>query len=168
MKPRLALSGTVLLCTSTFVLFAASVVLSQSRPSPVAAAEQVQAFYRFHFEHDMGFSPEGVRARSAWLSSQLRKACLSYFAKPTSPDEVPDIDGDPFTNSQEYPKSFEVGTPKVTKATALVPVTFRWADGHSRSVSVALALQGGTWLIDDINYRGEPTLRKLLTSSDGK
>ena len=62
----------------------------------------------------MGFSEASVRERSAWLAPELVDLCHAYFQKPVHPDEVPDVDGDPFTDSQEYPKSFSVGRPSVS------------------------------------------------------
>jgi hypothetical protein len=162
MHPARTLSRTAILCLITLVLFNVSSVASQPQPSPAVAAAQIAALYGFHFAHDMAFSRRGVQVRSAWLSPRLHEACLSYFGRRVSPDEVPAIDGDPFTNSQEYPQSFRVGTPAVSRSTALVPVTLRWPDGHTGSLSVVLVVQGDTWLVDDIEYPQGPSLRKLL------
>ena len=68
------------------------------------------------------------------------KICAVYFANPGAPDEVPAINGHPFTNSQEYPYSFQIGASKQSKFTALVSVSFRWPDGRK---AIALGGAGG-------------------------
>ena len=110
----------------------------------------------------MGFTENAAKARPAWLSPELRKICAGYFARPGSPDEVPLIDGDPFTDSQEYPKSFQVGTPRVSGSTASIPVSFQWPDVRKRSVSVKLVMQNRKWLINDIRYSDGTALRLIL------
>jgi hypothetical protein len=50
-----------------------------------------------------------VGAKRAWLAPELLDLCKAYFKKPVPADDVPEIDGDPFTDSQEYPKLFRVG-----------------------------------------------------------
>jgi hypothetical protein len=41
----------------------------------------------------------GSDAHEPWLSAGLRARIARYLAKPSSPDEAPAIDGDPFTDS---------------------------------------------------------------------
>jgi len=125
--------------------------------------DQVQDFYRFHFAHNMAFTPDAVKARSAWLSPRLLEICTAHFASPSAPDEVPIINGDSFTNSQEYPNSFQVGTPSLSNSTALVPVSFQWPDGRKRSLSVALVMQNRKWLIDNIRYPDGSSLHSLIS-----
>ena len=55
--------------------------------------DQVTAFYRFHFAHDMGFTRETVKAPSVWLKPGLLKICAVYFANLGAPDEAPAING---------------------------------------------------------------------------
>jgi len=129
-------------------------------------AAVVQAFYAFHFAHDMAFTRAAVRARSRWLSSDLLEHIRAYFARPDKRDEVPAIDGDPFTDSQEYPRTFRVGAATVTGDTARVPVAMVWLEGERRVVTVVLMPVRGTWRIADVRYpRGEPSLRELLDST---
>jgi hypothetical protein len=147
-------------------LAAASAVLvtaaaAQQRAAPPETV--VRAFYRFHFAHDMAFTRAAVRRREQWLSPDLRALCRAYFAAPSPADEVPEIDGDPFTDSQEYPASFRVGAPSVAGDTALVPVTFSWKAGDRRVVTVVL-VAGGGWKITDLRYESGGTLRGELTA----
>jgi hypothetical protein len=130
-----------------------------------AAAATVWAFYAFHFSHDMAFTRAAVRARRPWLSPDLLARCRAYFAKPDDPNEVPAIDGDPFTDSQEYPRTFRVGAATVEGDTARVPVAMVWPGTDGRIVTVVLVSVGGAWRIADVRYAGgEPSLRELLAS----
>ena len=141
-------------------------------PSPAAAAEKspglkapggsAQSFYAFHLAHDMGFSSKGIDQRARWLSPDLLSLCKKYLARPSSPDEVPSVDGDPFTDSQEYPTSFAVGKVRVSGGQATVEVSFTGPETHRGSVHVLLVQSKGEWLIDDVRYPSGPTFRKLL------
>ena len=126
-------------------------------------ADVVRAFYTYHFAHDMGFSEASVRERSVWLAPELVDLCHAYFQKPVRPGEVPDVDGDPFTDSQEYPKSFSVGKPSVSDTIVRVPVTLSWPD-HHRTIRVQLQVVNGSWRITNIAYGGLRSLRTLLSS----
>jgi hypothetical protein len=126
-------------------------------------ADVVRTFYTYHFAHDMGFSEAAVRERSAWLAPELVDLCHAYFQKPVRPDEVPDVNGDPFTDSQEYPKSFSVGRPSVSDTIMRVPVTLSWPD-HRRTIRVLLKVVDGSWRITNITYGGLRSLRTLLSS----
>lgn len=124
----------------------------------------VRAFYTFHFAHDMAFTRGAVRRRAAWLSPELLAACRDYFARPEPADEPPAIEGDAFTNSQEYPKRFRVGAATVAGDTARVSVAFVFAGGDRRSVAVVLTRSSGGWRIADVEYDATSSLRKLLAA----
>jgi hypothetical protein len=93
----------------------------------------------------------------------LLALCRAYFAAPSPADEPPEIDGDPFTDSQEYPTSFRVGAAAIAGDTALVPVTFSWTGGDHRVVTVVLVARG-RWRIADVRYERGETLREELTT----
>jgi len=126
--------------------------------SPRAA---VHDFYTYHFAHDMAFTAEGVEQRAAWLAPDLLALCRIYFAHPPPPDEAPMIDGDPFTDSQEYPTSFEVHRERTVGPFARVSVTFV-GPSFRRIVEVRLTRTGSSWLITDVARQGELSLRDLL------
>ena len=110
----------------------------------------------------MAFTAKEIKNRSSWLSPDLLKACKSYFALPENPDEVPAVDGDPFTGSQEYPDIFLVGYPTIMETSARVLVTFTWKDGHSTNGMVVLIQVKGKWLIDDVKFPEQGSMRELL------
>ena len=141
------------------LLTPATALRAQTAAAPAAA---VRAFYRFHFAHDMAFTRAAVRRREPWLAPDLLALCRRYFAAPSPADEPPSIEGDPFTDSQEYPATFHVGAAAVAGDTALVPVTFAWKGGGTQpGVTVVLTRAGG-WRIADIRFARGGTLRDLL------
>jgi hypothetical protein len=116
----------------------------------------VQRLLEDHFAGDMGFTPESVAAKRRWLSEGLRAEIAAYFARPWPEDEPPVIDGDPFTDSQDYPHWFSVGTARADGGRMQVPV--RYGDGpRVRTVRfVLVAKQGKDWRVDDVqDERGE-------------
>lgn len=133
-----------------------------------SAAEKPESivwkFYEYHFTHDMGFTRETLAARKQWLAPDLMAAAQTYFARPENPDEVPAIDGDPFTDTQEYPDRYDVDKPELSKGKARIPVTFYWKDvNQPRSVTVVLTQSGEHWLISDVEYpESNDSLMKLL------
>ena len=149
----------VRLAAGSALLVAAAV--AQQRVAPPESV--VRAFYRFHFAHDMAFTRTALGRREQWLSPDLRALCRAYFAAPSPAGEVPEIDGDPFTDSQEYPVSFRVGAATVAGDTALEPVTLSWKAGDRRVVTVVL-VAGGGWKIADVRYERGETLRGELTA----
>lgn len=139
------------------VLFALDNViwtLDRSPGADAAAASPagvVYAFLEAHFNGDMGFDETTVAAKQKWLSHDLKAAIVAYFAKPFPEDEVPPINGDPFTDSQEYPTRFSVGDASVAGRKAEVPVGY--ADGFAkRSVVFHLVKDGRRWRIDDLAF----------------
>lgn len=157
-RGTLALAAALLAATAP----SAPVAAQSARPDSGPAAV-VREFYAFHFAHDMAFTRAAVRARSRWLAPDLLAHIGAYFARPSDPNEVPDIDGDPFTDSQEYPRSFQVGVARIVGDTARVPVAMLWPEGDRRMVRVLLVRVGGAWRITDLRYaNGEPSLRELL------
>lgn len=126
-----------------------------------APAGVVQRLLERHFAADMGFDSVSVVAKARWLSDGLRARIARYFARPTSPNEAPTINGDPFTDSQEYPTRFSVARGTVTGGRATV--TARFSDGRRvRPVSYLLVRQRDAWVVDDLRYGNRETLSQWL------
>lgn len=122
---------------------------------------QVQQLLETHFGGDMGFDPTTVATKHGLLSVALQERIAAYFAAPFPEDEPPPINGDPFTNSQEYPVLFSVGSASVAAETATVPV--RFDDGYRpRDVRFVLRQTAEGWRLDDIGYEGDDTFRAQL------
>lgn len=137
-------------------------VWTLARTAPDASPESaVLELLRVHLSHDMRFDSTSVAPKQPHLTRNLREAITGYFQQPLPVDEVPPIDGDPFTDSQEYPARFVLGSARIDGARALVPV--RWQD-DSRSwvVEMVLLQEGGSWRVDDLGYERAESLRTLL------
>lgn len=133
-----------------------------ARAVATSPAGVVQRFMESHFAGDMGFDSASFAAKQKWMTPSLIKLTNKYFAKPVPKDEVPDIDGDPFTNSQEYPTRFSVSAAKVTGTTATVRVGL--SDAFvTRNVVYEMRLDAGVWRVDDVKYDEGPTFRALLS-----
>jgi hypothetical protein len=129
--------------------------------SPEAA---VEALLEYHFNGDHEFLEPAATARAKWLTPSLKRAIAVYFDRRFPADEVPPIDGDPFTDSQEFPTRFAVREGQGDARTVDVPVDF--ADGYSaRRVFYRLRkIGGGDWRVDDLLYAHGGTLREALVS----
>ena len=126
------------------------------------ATAAVRRFYAFHFAHDMAFTRAEVERRAGFLTPGLLARCAEYFATPQSADEVPEIDGDPFTDSQDYPESYDVGEARQQGDSARVDVTFAMKGGDRWRVQAVVVKAGDGWKIDDIETEQGPSLRALL------
>jgi hypothetical protein len=62
--------------------------------------------------------------KAYWSHGGKSILSCSVFARPVPSDEAPVINGDPFTNSQEYPPGFTVGAVLRVGSRATVPVRF--------------------------------------------
>lgn len=136
------------------------------RPAGKAAtpAERVQELLVTHFTHEMAFTRESLAEKREFLSAGLLTAADAYFAKPQSPDDGPDIDGDVFTDTQEYPDRFTLGTIRTTARRTVVRVHFA-GEQLTRRVDYVLIREGGRWVVDDlIDQRGE-SLRDILRAA---
>ena len=134
------------------------------------AAAVVRAFYAHHFARSQCcFDEAGLRRRRQWFTPSLYNALLREVLKEMPADEVPYIDGDPFTGSQEMPADFSVGHASAGGGRAAVSVLLRWADRgktvERRTLRVELTRAGGVWRIDDIRYPDGQSLRGHLKQS---
>jgi|SRR6516162_4682585 hypothetical protein len=140
------------------MLLLVSAACTQREDTPVAVVQQL---FADHFKSDMAFTPASIERKRNWLTPGLKAQIDTYFARPSVPDEVPVIDGDPFTNAQDYPSGFTVGEATSQAESATVPVAMtigseRW------TVKVQLVRQSSAWLVDDLVYDDGTTFRALL------
>lgn len=126
--------------------------------SPEAAAQRL---LEQHFDGEMAFISEAWSAKRVALSPALNAAVDGYFSADWPQDEPPPINGDPLTDSQEYPNRFVVRAARVTGNSARVLVDF--SDAHvERSVTLLMVREAGRWLLDDIDAgRGESLVAVL-------
>ena len=121
----------------------------------------VQRFLEAHFFGDMAFTPPSVAAKREFLSAALAGSIDAWFAQPKSPEEPPAINGDAFTDTQDYPARFAVGARSEAPTGAAVPVEF--ADAFvRRTVIFMLTRKNGRWRIDDLQFNDGATLKAEL------
>ena len=104
-----------------------------------------------HFTHDMGFTKESAARKRGWFTSGLNRKIAAYFAAPFPEDEPPPIDGDPITNSQEYPTRFAIARAIVNGREAKVRVQFS-DEGRTRPTEFLLRRGDSGWRVDDLVY----------------
>ncbi|MCP5180256.1 MAG: DUF3828 domain-containing protein [Pseudomonadales bacterium] len=131
--------------------------------APDSAQATAQRLLERHFAGARGFLPANVDRVREFLSRRLQAAMADYFARPVSPDEAPVIDGDAFTDSQEYPTRFAVGQQQGDADRETVRV--RFADGYSaRTIAYVFVRENDAWRLDDILYAPDSTLRQWLAT----
>jgi hypothetical protein len=163
--PRVLSMPAVVVLLGVSVLWMARPVRSAG-DKPKDAPGTVKAFYTYHFAHDMGLTEKSLLERRRWLSPELHGLLLYERRRKTPQDEAPYLNGDPFTDSQEYPAAFRVGAASVRKTRASVEVHFTWKEKGrfqgARTSIVRLARQGNEWRINDfISEEGRSLLRQL-------
>jgi hypothetical protein len=113
-----------------------------------------------HMAGDMHLTPDAIAPIRHSLSATLGTAVAEYLARPRT-DEPPPINGDPFTDSQEYPDRFVFEGAEMADGRAIVRVVFSWGT-RARPVDFLLVQEGARWLLDDIRYDDGTTFRELL------
>jgi hypothetical protein len=140
--------------------------LRAARPASTPA-EIVQELLLAHFTHDMGFTRESIAQKSQSLSADLRTRIDRYLSTPQSPDQAPELNGDPFTDSQEYPRRFSLGPIRTDAERIIVPVMFGDSNAQ-RGVDYVLVSECDRWVVDDlVDERGQ-SLRELLGTTAAK
>ena len=137
----------------------AGLPVASSGQRPVGAAAEaaatVKAFYAFHFKHNFDYSEKGLKLRRKWLAESLYELLLADRKKAAAAkDEVVGLDGDPFTNSQEPPNSFQIGESKQDDKRASVIVELFWKDRNKvvdqRKIEVRLTKVANNWKIENL------------------
>lgn len=132
---------------------------SQLAASPEAT---VQLLLVHHFATNMDFSRSSVAAQSSRLSPLLVDKFNRWFARVAGSDEVPELNGDPFTDSQEPPTQFELAPAKLQGDRAELTVTYRGEGATPYSVHFDLVRVKNAWRIDDLRLRNGQRLSQLL------
>jgi hypothetical protein len=151
---------------TTMLVALDDVIYTLSRAPGALAADStpaavVERMLEHHFAGGMSFTAAQLEYHAAYLTPGLKERIRRYLAKPSDPSEVPAINGDPFTDSQEYPTRFAVGMGAVRGDAALVPVRFAFGRG-SRVVEYIMRRERGGWRVNDVRYPRRGTLTQLL------
>ena len=107
-----------------------------SRPQ-APAVKAVRAFYAFHLARNKNFTLRNVQQRKRFLTPELYGLLVLEIKRQSAysashPDEAPYFEGDPLTDSQEYPDSFSVGKADESGNVVRVTVTLLWSARTSR------------------------------------
>lgn len=128
----------------------------------------VLRFLMIHMTGDMGFDSATFEKKRSFVTPDLAGQVATYFARTHPPDEPPPINGDPITDSQEYPARFrlapagELGSLDATGVDRVrVPVVFA-NNGREHTVTFELVRSDTGWLLDDLVYTGGRRLTSLL------
>src|SRR5215470_17738345 len=168
-KSRLVLLRGLL---SLILLVVGNVTLAQTPKPEDAASRAVRTFFTYHLAHNKDFTVGNIQLRKRWLTPELYNLLLKELKRQAAeskahPDEAPDYEGDPLTDSQEYPDSYHVGKAEMAGDVAKVTVTLQWSARTSRGVDkrdiTVEATKGATgWLINDIINNQGSRLREDL------
>ncbi len=162
----------------SFLLFIGLTLASCSIPQIedgkcTASRETVRSFYSQHFtsSDEMGFTRENVTKKEKFLTPELYKLLQNEFARQDEfvkahPDEVPFMDGDPFTASQEYPTGFKVGECKISGESRVSHnVRLFWKNDNKpveRMMKIEAEKRSDKWLISDfVDDKGESLVKTL-------
>jgi len=157
-----------LLITTAFVIagLPQSIAGAVEANGSAAMVSVVRSFYTFHLRNNKAFTVKNVQLRKRWFTPEFYQVLLGELKREAAeskahPDEAPYIEGDPFTESQEYPHAFQTGTPAIEGDSGKVPITltWKWTGFKPRKLEIRLKNTGGRWLIDDI-VNGEGTSLK--------
>jgi hypothetical protein len=163
----------ILLVTVLIVLFS----LTSFAQSPTAT---MTAFYQFDRSHSQVFNRRNIDARKKWFSNELYNLFLyelkrenEYLKK--NPNDKPYFgDGLPF---QPYDETCKAGGRNLHRTVAVKPADLRRSravvtasfpfpkpckDTDAPTYTIGLIKQGSVWVIDDVNYGEDRTLKQDL------
>jgi hypothetical protein len=138
-------------------------VMRWERVSAASSPEAtVQLLLLQHMGGSMAISRDGIAAQSAWLTQSLAKQWQEWFERTAQSDEVPALDGDPYTDSQESPETFTIAPARVRGQQADVTVTYDGSQIEPYPVHFLLKRASGSWRVDDLRFRDGELLTRLL------
>jgi len=136
----------VFICLLSSALCSLSCSLPKLESAECAdATEAVREFYSFHYANDIAMSPENLKLREKFLTTELfRSLMLSH------PDK------DYFTDSATPPKAFKVATCKADdQNTAHLGVHLFWKPDEQTTIQkeaeVEAVKQGDKWLVNKVS-----------------
>jgi hypothetical protein len=127
--------------------------------SPAAA---VQTLLEQHFAGTRSFSREAWAPLREGLCGGLAATVDAYFEAGWPEDEVPPVNGDPLSDSQEPPARFAVAEAQSVGAQAEVAV--RFADAHrEHTTTFLMQREQGAWRVCDLRYADGSHLSRVLS-----
>ena len=109
------------------------------------------------------FDAARVERLRPWLAPSLSEAFRRWFGRPARPDEAPQLNGDPFTDTQEPPLALALGERRRHGALATQVVLVDVGGGRQHRLTYRLQrADDGAWRINDIDYGEGVSLRQLI------
>jgi hypothetical protein len=122
----------------------------------------VQSLLLHHAASGMSLSRSSLAAQQSWLSEPLLAAFDRWFRRSATRDEPPELNGDPYTDSQEPPEAFELSLARVRGDRAELKVTYRDAADARYAVDFELVRSKRSWRVNDVRLRNGQRLSQLL------
>jgi hypothetical protein len=117
------------------------------KPECAAARQTVREFYSYHFGNDMKPSEENLRQREKFLTARLKQNLAAQS----------DGKKDYFTETDDYPKAFRVGSCEAASTDKTVfEVVLFWKDdtrSEQREIKVETVKQNDKWLINKVENK---------------
>jgi hypothetical protein len=170
------MSRPIATCIVFIVLAITSSVYGQNTPKAA-----VEAFYKFDRSHSQTFNRRNIDARKQWFSTELYTLFLNELKREAAyskknPDDKPFFgDGLPFQPLQEkcekgFDRGLVVRQEFVRGNRAAVTATFaypkRCGDPMPVVYTIGLSKTGSGWVIDDVNYGEDTTLKQRLKRTE--
>jgi hypothetical protein len=144
---------------------AMSLLLAAASPALAADADPaavVSKLYSYHFAHRQYFEVTYKKQRALFAPKLVTEFAAADKYNKTHPDEVPNLDGDPLTDSQEPAEAYTVGATTREGADAIVAVDVRLDETTTRHIRVRLTPSRETWRIANVLYAEGLDLVKIL------
>lgn len=166
---------------ATFLIIASALAAFAQSGSPTAALE---AFYKYDRSHSQVFNRKNIDARKQWFSAGLYslfqkelKREAAYLKK--NPTDKPYFgDGLPFqpidetckVNGKETHRSVKIKQEFKQASRAAATASFAYpkgcTDGDVVVYTIGMVKEKGKWVIDDVNYGEDTTLKERLNRKE--
>ncbi len=141
---KLNIISAVILLT---VLCLSCSIPNLEKPECIESREFVKRFYSYHFGNDLKPSLENLQKREIYLSKNLFEELKSK----------PETANDYFTQTDDYPKAFRVGSCEViANDTTVFEVLLFWKTetrSEQRTIKVETVKENDKWLIEKIENK---------------
>jgi Protein of unknown function (DUF3828) len=150
------------LIEATFAIVAGSAVSLTAMAAEQTPKDFLDAIYKKYIGKNAKGLPLDKPATMRLFTPALRKAIDDDSRRAAKRNEVPNLDGDPFVDAQDWDiKSFDISVQDKAPDKATGTVKFD-NDGDKKTVTLDLVKSSDGWHIDEITT-ADGTLRKILS-----
>ena len=165
----------------TLLLLTSTIGVSAQSASPAAT---VEAFYKYDRAHSQVFNRKNIDARKQWFSAGLYTLFQKELKRETAylkknPTDKPYFgDGLPFqpidetckVNGKDTHRSVKIKQEFSKSSRAAATASFAYpkgcTDGDTVVYTIGLIKEKGKWVIDDVNYGQDTTLKERLNRKE--